>query len=60
MRRPGRDRLLELPTLEVAASLLGWRLVFQADDRTLTEAEIETAVAAITTAVGRSGGRVRT
>jgi DNA-3-methyladenine glycosylase len=27
MRRPDRDRLLELPTLEVAASLLGWRLV---------------------------------
>ena len=27
MRRPDRDRLLRLPTLEVAASLLGWRLV---------------------------------
>jgi phenylalanyl-tRNA synthetase beta chain len=39
---------------------LAWRLVFQAEDRTLTEAEIETAVAAITNAVGRSGGRVRT
>ena len=27
VRRPDRDRLLELPTLEVAVSLLGWRLV---------------------------------
>ena len=27
MRRPDRDRLFGLPTLEVAASLLGWRLV---------------------------------
>jgi phenylalanyl-tRNA synthetase beta chain len=39
---------------------LAWRLVFQAEDRTLTEAEIETAVTAITNVVGRSGGRVRT
>ena len=39
---------------------LAWRLVFQAEDRTLTEAEIEAAVAAITNSVGRSGGRVRT
>jgi len=39
---------------------LAWRLVFQAEDRTLAEAEIEAAVAAITSAVGRIGGRVRT
>jgi phenylalanyl-tRNA synthetase beta chain len=39
---------------------LAWRLVFQAEDRTLTEAEIEAAVATITSAVGRIGGRVRT
>jgi phenylalanyl-tRNA synthetase beta chain len=39
---------------------LAWRLVFQADDRTLTEAEIESAVGAITTAVHAIGGRIRT
>jgi phenylalanyl-tRNA synthetase beta chain len=39
---------------------LAWRLVFQAADRTLTEAEIEAAVAAITAAVARVGGRFRT
>ncbi|HEX2756000.1 MAG TPA: DNA-3-methyladenine glycosylase [Candidatus Limnocylindrales bacterium] len=31
-RRPERDRLLELPTLAIAAQLLGWRLVRAADD----------------------------
>jgi phenylalanyl-tRNA synthetase beta chain len=39
---------------------LAWRLVFQADDRTLTEAEVESAVAEVTAAVGRLGGRIRT
>jgi phenylalanyl-tRNA synthetase beta chain len=39
---------------------LAWRLAFQADDRTLTEPELEAAVAAITDAVGRTGGRIRT
>ena len=39
---------------------LAWRLVFQAADRTLTEAEIEAAVAAITAGVARVGGRFRT
>jgi phenylalanyl-tRNA synthetase beta chain len=39
---------------------LAWRLRFQADDRTLTEPELEAAVAAITDAVGRTGGRIRT
>ncbi|HEY3164613.1 MAG TPA: phenylalanine--tRNA ligase subunit beta [Candidatus Limnocylindrales bacterium] len=39
---------------------LAWRLRFQAADRTLTEAEIEAAVAAITAAVRAIGGRIRT
>jgi phenylalanyl-tRNA synthetase beta chain len=39
---------------------LAWRLVFQAADRTLTEAEIESSVAAITTTLNRVGGRIRT
>jgi phenylalanyl-tRNA synthetase beta chain len=39
---------------------LAWRLVFQAGDRTLTDAEIEAAVAAISAAVRRIGGRIRT
>jgi phenylalanyl-tRNA synthetase beta chain len=39
---------------------LAWRLVFQADDRTLTEAEIESAIGAVTAAVSRIGGRIRT
>jgi phenylalanyl-tRNA synthetase beta chain len=39
---------------------LAWRLVFHARERTLTEAEIESAVAAITPAVARIGGRIRT
>jgi phenylalanyl-tRNA synthetase beta chain len=43
-----------------AEKSLAWRLAFQADDRTLTEAEIETAVAAVTAAVARIGGRIRT
>jgi phenylalanyl-tRNA synthetase beta chain len=40
---------------------LAWRLAFQSAERTLTEAEIETAIAAISAAVNRAiGGRVRT
>ncbi len=39
---------------------LAWRLVFRADERTLTEPEIDAAVAAVTTAAGRLGGRIRT
>jgi phenylalanyl-tRNA synthetase beta chain len=39
---------------------LAWRLVFQAQDRTLTEAEVETAIAAISAATARVGGRIRT
>jgi phenylalanyl-tRNA synthetase beta chain len=39
---------------------LAWRLVLQAEDRTLTEGEIESSVAAITAAVVHIGGRVRT
>jgi phenylalanyl-tRNA synthetase beta chain len=39
---------------------LAWRLTFQADDRTLTEAEIDAAVARITAAVTHVGGRIRT
>jgi phenylalanyl-tRNA synthetase beta chain len=46
--------------LETAEKSLAWRLVFQAEDRTLTEAEIEAAVATVTTAVARIGGRIRT
>ncbi len=39
---------------------LAWRLVFQAPDRTLTDAEIDAEIAAITRAVGAIGGRIRT
>jgi len=39
---------------------LAWRLVFQADDRTLTDAEIEDSVSAITAAVRQIDGRIRT
>jgi phenylalanyl-tRNA synthetase beta chain len=39
---------------------LAWRLVFQADDRTLTDAEIESAVGSITAALNAIGGRIRT
>ena len=39
---------------------LAWHLVFQADDRTLTDAEIEDSVGAITAAVRQIGGRIRT
>ena len=46
--------------LEAAEKSLAWRLVFQADDRTLTEAEIEAAVGLISAAVTAAGGRIRT
>ena len=39
---------------------MAWRLVFRADDRTLTEAEIESAVGSITAALNAVGGRIRT
>jgi phenylalanyl-tRNA synthetase beta chain len=39
---------------------LAWRLVFRSDERTLTEPEIDAAVAAVTAAAGRMGGRIRT
>jgi len=40
---------------------LSYRLTFQADDRTLTDAEIEAILASITTALARDvGGRIRT
>jgi phenylalanyl-tRNA synthetase beta chain len=40
---------------------LAYRLVFAADDRTLTEGEVDEAVAAIVTGLGeRVGGRLRT
>ncbi len=39
---------------------LAFRLVFQAEDRSLTDAELERAVGAITEAVRAIGGRIRT
>jgi phenylalanyl-tRNA synthetase beta chain len=39
---------------------LAWRLAFQSADRTLTEPEIEAAVAGISRAVAAVGGRIRT
>jgi phenylalanyl-tRNA synthetase beta chain len=39
---------------------LAWRLRFQAADRTLTDAEVDGAVAAITAALAAIGGRIRT
>ena len=39
---------------------LAWRLVFRSDERTLTDAEIDAAIGAITAAVDRIGGRIRT
>ena len=38
---------------------LAWRLVFQATDRTLQEAEVDAAIAAITTGLEGLGGRIR-
>ena len=39
---------------------LAWRLVFQAEGRTLTEADVEAAVVAVGAAVADIGGRIRT
>jgi phenylalanyl-tRNA synthetase beta chain len=39
---------------------LAYRLTFQADDRTLTEDEVDAAVHAVTGALGAIGGRLRT
>jgi phenylalanyl-tRNA synthetase beta chain len=39
---------------------LAWRLVLRADDRTLTDAEIDATIAAITRAAAEIGGRIRT
>jgi phenylalanyl-tRNA synthetase beta chain len=39
---------------------LAWRLVLQLTDRTLTEAEIDAALASISEAVAAVGGRIRT
>ncbi|HEY7828311.1 MAG TPA: hypothetical protein VIB99_08760, partial [Candidatus Limnocylindrales bacterium] len=39
---------------------LAWRLIFQADDRTLTDGEIETSLAAVATGLANEvGGRIR-
>ena len=43
-----------------AEKSLAWRLAFRSADRTLTEPEIEAALAAITRAVAAVGGRIRT
>jgi len=49
------------PPLAAAERSLAYRLVFQADDRTLTDAEIEARLAAITTTLANEvGGRIRT
>jgi phenylalanyl-tRNA synthetase beta chain len=39
---------------------LAFRLVFQAPERTLTEAEVDSAIGAVTAGIGRSGWRLRT
>ena len=39
---------------------LAWRLLFQSADRTLTDAEIEASLAAITASIASRGGRIRT
>jgi phenylalanyl-tRNA synthetase beta chain len=48
------------PPLASDERSLAYRLSFGAPDRTLTEAEIETAMAAVTAAMATVGGRVRT
>jgi phenylalanyl-tRNA synthetase beta chain len=48
------------PPLASDERSLAYRLSFGAPDRTLTEAEIETALAAVTAAIATVGGRVRT
>jgi phenylalanyl-tRNA synthetase beta chain len=39
---------------------LAWRLVFQAPDRTLTDGEVDSTIAAITAALAEVRGRIRT
>jgi phenylalanyl-tRNA synthetase beta chain len=39
---------------------LAWRLVFQAPERTLTDAEVDESIARITRTLGSIGGRIRT
>jgi phenylalanyl-tRNA synthetase beta chain len=46
--------------LEPGQKSLAWRLVFQAADRTLTESEIDVAVAAIVAGLDAVGGHLRT
>jgi phenylalanyl-tRNA synthetase beta chain len=46
------------PLLEDERSL-AYRLTFAAPDRTLTEGEVESAMAAVTAAITRAGGRIR-
>jgi phenylalanyl-tRNA synthetase beta subunit len=47
--------------LESSEKSLAWRLTFAGDDRTLTEAEVDDAVAAITAGLGVDvAGRLRT
>ncbi len=46
--------------LDAADKSLAWRIVLQAEDRTLTDAEIDATLAGITNAVGAVGGRIRT
>ncbi|HUQ79474.1 MAG TPA: phenylalanine--tRNA ligase subunit beta [Patescibacteria group bacterium] len=46
--------------LDPAEKSLAWRIVLQADDRTLTDADIDATLAEIAKAVGTIGGRIRT
>jgi phenylalanyl-tRNA synthetase beta chain len=39
---------------------LAWRLVFQASERTLTDAEVDESIARVTRTLGSIGGRIRT
>ncbi len=39
---------------------LAWRLVFQAPERTLTDAEVDESIGRITRGLGNIGGRIRT
>ena len=46
--------------LSASEKSLAWRLVFQSTERTLTDAEVDANVAAITRSVAAIGGRIRT
>ncbi len=48
------------PPLAVTDKSLAWRLVLQAPDRTLTDAEIDATIASVSAAVASGGGRIRT